>query len=386
MDSASATGDAVHKIANLTLLEAIEDEWKALQSRASYYSQCQTYEYCELVAKLALDRGRSVYLVTARDSGLLVGVWMLTLQREGWLRILRPASCGTNEEYSWPLLSADTDELAQRIFHLAATISADRLMIYNVPKDSAFDRAVAASAVPKTCGPIEGTAIKASEFSDWKQLETRLSKKFRAQLRTDVEQLNKECNGQLKIGWCHIEEEAERAQEFYFRNKREWLIRTGRHSPWLSNDCVADFFHDLARNVDLHETPLIACVSVADKPIAVVICLSGSTAVEFFMTTFDERYKAFSPGTMLTRWLIEWSLDRKLDFDFRIMMADYKKRWHAQVTTYHTYTIFMTAFGRIPLATEVKANLRRSVGAIRRALISITQLARIGRRQPHPIQ
>jgi CelD/BcsL family acetyltransferase involved in cellulose biosynthesis len=361
MDSAAATGDTVHKIGNLALLEAIKDEWKALQSRALHYSQCQTYEYCELVAKLALERGRPVYLITARDSGLLVGVWLLTLQRDGWLRILRPASCGTNEEYSWPLLSADTDELAHRMFHLAATISADRLMIYNLPKSGHFDRAASRLPQKRNIGEIEGLHVEATRFRSAGDVDLAISNDLRRHLRRDRKRLNEK--GLLTVGWCRTIEETNRAIDFFMPAKKRWLAKKGRHSPWIGHENVLGFFKGLASRSDLAISPVAAAATFDGNTIAVCLCLHSTRAIEFYIATYDQEFDYFAPGKMLYHWLIGTSIDAGLDADFRILPEPYKKRWPVTSLIYRTHSVYLSHIGSRPSFGEIRGRLQRRLSS-----------------------
>jgi CelD/BcsL family acetyltransferase involved in cellulose biosynthesis len=80
--------------------------------------------------------------------------------------------------------------------------------------------------------------------------------------------------------------------------------------------------------------------------------LVGRRTFEGFITTYDEAFRAYSVGTIMTDFLVKWSHANGFDFDFRPFHGNYKAEWANHGTSYRTRTIFLTWRGRfmeIPL-------------------------------------
>ena len=350
----------VDSVASLDLetLASIECEWRALEVRATSFCQC--YDYARVALSIAQEQGKRSFLVTVRDGGVLRGVWGLTLTRS-FHAVLRPFSCGANEEYSWPL--SDSPSIASRIFQAVSTLAgtADRLIVYNAPKGSPIDMAAAELPFPQRVGSIEGCAILASRNASWSAVEKALPKTLRYDLRTGLKRLSEK--GTVSVGWCTSVDEADKVMAFYFERKAQWLVEHRKRSPHVHRSDVPEFFKRLARAVD---RPLVGYVQLDGAPIAAAICLVGPVAVEFLMTTFDANFRAYSPGKLLIRFLAEWAIERGLDFDFRIMLADYKERWPVTVSAYNTRTVMLTMRGRMPDADEIIGAARKHAVRLKR--------------------
>lgn len=343
---------------DLESLARIESEWRALEDRAT--SLCQCYDYARAAFSIAEEQGKRSFLVTVRDGGVLRGVWGLTLTRS-FHAVLRPFSSGTHEEYSWPLV--DSPSVASQIFQQITTLTgvADRLIIYNTPEGSPLDKAAAELPFPQKVDAIEGCAILASQNASWLAVEKAMPKALRYDLRTGLKRLSEK--GAVTVGWCDSVDEADKVLAFYFSRKAQWLSEKGKRSLYVNKPEVPEFFKRLSRTSD---RPLVASLQFDGAPIAAAICLVGPVAVEFYMTTFDTDFRAYSPGKLLIRFLAEWAIERGLDFDFRILKADYKDRWPVLASSYNTRTVMLTMRGRIPDADEINRFARQRAGKIKR--------------------
>jgi CelD/BcsL family acetyltransferase involved in cellulose biosynthesis len=353
------------RIAAVTLssLAQIESEWRALEKYASSF--CQFFIYARVALSLAEEQGRPAYLVTIRDDGVLRGVWGLTLTR-GFHAVLRPFSCGSNEEYSWPLL--DDPMLAERVLRQTVTLRglADRLMVYNALENSPLDSAAAALPFKQSIHHLQGYVVQASRFSSWSDVEAATSKKLIYQIERDLRRGAKD--GRYAVAWSHTAEDALKALDFYFESKRKWLAANGKKSGYLLRAETPAFFSRLVTQVDLTATPVVVAVTLNDEPIAAAICLVGPTSVEYAMTTFDPQYGKLSPGKLLIRFLAEYAISRGKNFDFSVTLADYKARWPVDAFDYHTRAVMLTPKGRIPAPDEIVRMARMGLGSLKRRL------------------
>jgi CelD/BcsL family acetyltransferase involved in cellulose biosynthesis len=362
--SAPTTEDAVASL-DLDSLALIEHEWRALEDWATSFCQC--CDYARAALAIAEKQGKRSFLVTVRDGGVLRGVWGLTLTRS-FHAVLRPFSCGTHEEYSWPLV--DSPAIASRILKAVSTLAgvADRLMIYNAPEGSELDKAAAALPFPQRVTSVPGVVIPSSSFATWEEAEKRLSSGMRYNLRSRAKRLAQQ--GEVKIGWCDSIGEADDAIAFFFARKALWLKQQGKRSPWVGRSEVPEFFRRLVRSTD---NPTVAAVQLDGIPIAVAICLVGPRAVEYALTTFDPKYAAYGPAQLLVRFLSQWALEHGRDFDFGITVADYKEQWPVENRAYVSRNVMLTIRGRILEPSEVKRLARVKLGAAKRLSLHLAR-------------
>ncbi len=342
-------------------LAAFETDWRALDGRA--FSLCQTFDYAQAAVAAAGRRGARSFVVAARRGGAVCGLWGLTLHRDGFQSVLRPFSCGTNTEYSWPLLQAP--EFADLLFHEIANFAqvADRLMLYNLPAGSRLDAAAARLRLPQTVQAIDSFTIPSARYANWREVEQRLSKSMRYDLRAGAARLAR--SGALTIGWTATIGETDEVLAFLFARKAEWLVEKGLRSPWIGRPEVPDFFRSLARS---GSGPLVAAVRLDGVPIAASVCLVGPRAVEYLVTTFDPRYRTCSPGKLLLGFLARWAIERGLELDLRIVPAAYKERWPVERRAHVTRTVMLTTLGRVPRPGEVIMAARARLGRLRRSV------------------
>jgi CelD/BcsL family acetyltransferase involved in cellulose biosynthesis len=339
-------------------LSALESEWRALETSAS--SLCQGFDYARLAFEAAEARGEQSFVLTERDGGRLRGVWGLTLRKGRLHSVLRPFSCGANNEYGWPLLEAP--DLADRMFGQVSGLArvADRLIVHNLPSGSAMDRAAAALPFSQKTQFNVAFTIPSAQFATWEDVEKRLSRSHRQELRRRARRLAE--SGEVAIGWTRASDETDRALSFLFERKAEWLKEKEKSSAWLGRPEVPEFFRRFARTSD---RPLVAAVRVDGVPIAAALCLVSPRALEYYMTTFDPAYGAYSPSTLLIGFLAKWAIERRLDFDMMIFAAPYKERWPVERRPHVTRTFNLSMRGLIPHPVEVSDWAKTGLRALR---------------------
>ncbi|HET6970030.1 MAG TPA: GNAT family N-acetyltransferase, partial [Phenylobacterium sp.] len=212
-------------------------------------------------------------------------------------------------------------------------------------------------------GQIEGFAAGLSRFPTWDAYLAQASKSHLYNQRRDEKKLQEE--GRLEIGACIDAEDAARVLTWAWRTKQAWAKARRIDTPWLRDDRVLDFFIGLAKRLDLAATPLVSFIKLDGEPIAANINFVGDRVFELYFTTFDPAHARWSPGELLIHHAFEWAIARGLDYDFRILAADYKSRLSDRVTTYVTYEGALSRAGR--LVAPVQARLQQIARRARRA-------------------
>lgn len=361
---------AVHTCERIDAFRAFEPSWRALCAAAEAHSPFIDFAYCEAAAAEALASGATIEIATVHDAHELVALWPVAIVRKGVLRSAQTLGCGCGEEYGGPLI-ADTrrTELYDAAREAIRHIHADVLHIPMLENGGALQHALDAApqswvqtSLPARWRVMPGYAIGLRAYASWNDYLATRPSTLRSALRASGRRLRRE--GDVRIGWCESAEDTERVLTWLFANKRQWALKRGIDSRYLMDDRVRDFFIDLARRVDLHSMPLVACIEVDGRPVAASVNLVGARAVEYLITTYDEAFGVFSVGNLLVEYIAQWAHAHGRDFDFRPLHGDYKARWADRETRHESRIIVLNARGRsieLPLSwVQVKRVYRKA--------------------------
>ncbi|MGA7777425.1 MAG: GNAT family N-acetyltransferase [Paraburkholderia sp.] len=364
----------VRLIADLDAFRALRQEWENLAAAADSYSFSLTYPYCELAAELALAKGADVAVAVVYEHRELRALWPITISRHGLLRIARPLGCGSDEEYSAPLVHAlASSTVITEVLHAATGVRADILEIRFVRSESALQEAIVPFKqswllpfVPKRLHYLPGYSISLREFERWDDFSATLSKSLRAELRSHLRRLS--AKGHAEFGWCRTADDAEAVLTWLFTTKRRWAISRGLNTKFLTNEQVLEFFVALARRTDLSTTPLITYVKLDGRPVAASVNLVSPRSFEGFILTYDEALRDCSPGSLLQEFCVKWSHANGRDFDFRPLYSAYKARWANRETLHDTHTLFLTARGRLEEFALLADYTTRALSRVRKVI------------------
>jgi CelD/BcsL family acetyltransferase involved in cellulose biosynthesis len=340
-------------IRSLDEFEALRGAWDKLAATALDCSLCMTYQYCELAATRLFDENGMIAVAMVYEDLDLQALWPLGIRRDGWLRIARTLTCGMNQEYDGPLVKGEPgNAVIAQTLRAVMEFPADALELFMVRDGSRLQEALAAAPqswllpwLPDRMGRLPSYAIKLRQFRRWDDFAATLPASTRHNLRRRSKRLNEK--GHTELGWCTTVEDAEAVLTWLFVNKRNWAEARGLKTRSLRQDEQSrEFFITLAHRTELATTPLVAFVKVDGVLVAASLNLVGCRTVEYFMSTYDEAFGAYSVGTILTDFLAKWSHANGFDFDFRPFHVNYKAEWANEITSYRTRTVFLTRRGR----------------------------------------
>jgi CelD/BcsL family acetyltransferase involved in cellulose biosynthesis len=374
-DSAPRSLPLQHEIKvcdDLTTFRALREQWENLAEAATHQSLCLTWPYCELAAQFAFENGARIAVVIAHDGLGLSALWPLAIYREGLLRVARPLSCGSNDEYGVPLVHSRTGSKAlPELLRAALGVHADILEVRFIRMDSAFQQALERlahswlrPAVPARLRELPGYLITLKEFERWEDYSATLSRSLQAKMRAHLRQLA--AHGRPEFGWCNTAEDAEAVLTWLFANKQRWAISRGFNTHYLMDERARDFFIALARRMDLSKTPLVAYLKLDGRPVAASVNLLGRDVLEGFITTYDEALGACSPGHLLQEFCVKWAHANSRDFDLRPFYAAYKARWANHITRHETHTVFLSMRGRLAEFTLLSGYMTRVLRVVRK--------------------
>lgn len=356
----------VRAVASTAALSLLREAWSTLADGAEDCPGYMTFEYCALAASRVLAQGGSIRVAMVFGERDLLVLWPVSISRSGLLRIARPLTCGTGEEYGGPLVKAGADRVVLKAaVDAIRQVDADVLEIPLVEEACALQRALCGTPqswvlalTPALWHGLPGFSIRLRDVSQWEDFVSTLPKSLRSSLRYRHNKL--ESQGHPEFGWCRTVSEAASVLTWLFDNKRRWAQRHHVKVHYLNDNRTRDFFIELARRTQLSSIPLVAFVKVNGIPVAASVNLVGTQTVEGFVTTYDEAFATCSVGVLLTEFLVKWSHANGRDFDFRPLHADYKASWANCRTWHETRIVFLTPRGRLAELSLLCALLSRA--------------------------
>ena len=241
----------IQKVTDTSCLKTLIHDWRGLAESCTGMTFNQTPAYGLLAMTKALEYGDDVYLVCLREDDHLVGVWPLHIRREGLFRVMRPAGCGSFEEYSSPLLNPRIEAVGASLM-LAASLSipCDIQWVIAVPPETVFGNALFSGplfGLAKRLGQIRGYEVALRGFGSWGEYADQASTSHMAGLRRKMRRLQEQ--GDVEIGWCRSIDDVEAVLIWAFQNKASWARARGYRSGRIFNGHIQEFFKHLVRRI-----------------------------------------------------------------------------------------------------------------------------------------
>lgn len=333
----------------------LEPSWHGLLARVPDYSAALTFEYATMAWRVLSETpGRRLAVITVWMGSRLACVWPLFVERQGMKTVACHLGCAGHEEYSGPLIEACEAPAVLEAAWRAAKGLADILKIYNIRVPGTVASVVTADRSIKSRSSTESPVVNLTGVADWETWSMGLSKKLRAELRHDRRKLAE--HGNCRFVRMAGPVDGPQCMEWIFARKQEWLAyRNIRHS-WLLDPQSLQFFSALAArepSADKISEPVQAlALMVDDQIVAASICFNSGDRLEFYVTAYEPAFSAISPGTLMIQDCVTWSIERGVDFDFRITQQGYKQRWASEAELYESVAIACTLAGAVPVVVD----------------------------------
>ena len=367
-------------------IEALADEWRALQARAAADTQAfQSHGWCAAWAQTCLDdRREEPLIVTVRRGGELVLLWPLMRTRLGPLRAivwLSDPFC----QYGDVISSLKGDDLAHALGLAWREIRdagrADLIRLRHVRAD-----AVAAPFLrhrARLAGVEEGAPwLDLTAFADEAAYEARYTRSQRRRRRKIRQRLEK-ARGQLAFARLDDGEEMRRAIARLVAQKRAWLAARGLYSRPIAHRRLEVFFIRLMEaGGDGAARLVVSQTSANGEGIAWELGLRFKGRHYAYITAHDHTLTDLSPGRLHMDFSQRLAVtDGMRAFDLLVPAAPHKKSWSSSVAVVRDYYLPLSVKGRVigggylrlfrPLARHVYAHLpaglRRRLGLDRLA-------------------
>jgi CelD/BcsL family acetyltransferase involved in cellulose biosynthesis len=348
----------------------LEPAWRELLQYVASYSAAQGFPYVQVAWEQIEKLGGELKIVTVRRGQNLVAVWPLYSRSENGRVVARHLGCGSNEEYSGPLIrdDEDADQIAARAFELAKTL-ADILEIYGLRWPSPLAKVIAESRVFEDHHFVQSPVTTLRGFDTFEGWLASKSSNFRAQVRTRRKRLS--ALGDLRFTALGPEADIKGFVDWLMARKLELVNALGVGESWVRGTQSRDFFEAILRRPSSETGVWGFALTLNGKTIAGAIC-TISDVLEYCITAYDDAYARYSPGSQIVEGLARRAITLGVDLDFRIMTDDHKRRWCDRWEPRATYVI-ATKMRGIPTVLFVKfkrlvMTCRRDVGQILRRL------------------
>lgn len=307
-------------------LLALREEWEELASRCPGHRLSQKYRWSAVAWRtVAEPRGRSLHILTLRSGGRLVGVWALVGYVDRGLRVLRPLGAESSE-YTEPLVERGPhqDEWMERLWNAARPLG-DLLFMPHLRSDSAF--ALLPAKHRLRCfidNKLNAPQILRSAYADWQAYLGTVSTSHLSGLRRKRRRLSE--LGEITFR----REEAPAAPatiEAILAHKQAWLVRRGLRNDWLAQPHYRDFLCAMTSDPHAPDGLSLFVLRVGDTPVAFQINAVDDRRVEFMIGCQDPRWGRYSSGELLMQDCLQWAVEHRLDYDFRIGDETYKASW-----------------------------------------------------------
>lgn len=132
---------------------------------------------------------------------------------------------------------------------------------------------------------------------------------------------------------------------------------------WKVPEPFPDFMPGLIRLCARRGWLRLGVAWLGDKPVAAQLWIVANGRADIYKLAYDEAYKGFAPGTLLTARLMEQALDvdRVREIDYLIGDDTYKAAWMSQRRERHGLIAYdpLTPRGLLGLARQVLGDARR---------------------------
>lgn len=103
-------------------------------------------------------------------------------------------------------------------------------------------------------------------------------------------------------------------------------------ASWKASEQYADLLDSVAINLSVPDWTRLAVLYAAGKPAAAQLWFVVHGVASIFRLAYDERWKRYSPGTLLTAYLMQHviDIDRVVEIDFLTGNEAYKRDWMSE--------------------------------------------------------
>lgn len=310
-------------------LVELEVEWDRLLKRTDVASPFLTpgWQMAWLDTYGAMHRP---FVLTARLSGELVGLWPLAFNRRGPFKVLEPIGAGRSDWLDIPVLNDKRETVISAFLQYLAgcrnswDIIEHRDVLSESPSFSMLESLCSSGPICfrkdlRTAAPylrIKGT---------WDEFLRSKRAKFRSNLR--YYRRLPERDGQLLVTHrLSLKEGDEAIDNIADVELRSWKARRGNLK--VSTPIGKKFYRLFCKYFCRQGLLDVWTASIDGTPIAFVVNIIYGGKCYHYFTCYDEKFRNISPGVLLHAEAIENAFHQNLsEYDFLSGDEPYKERW-----------------------------------------------------------
>ena len=320
---------------------------------------------------VAEPAGGALCVIAVWRGQQLEAVWGLVRYRRDGMRMLVPLGAEASD-YTEILARRDCKDIDTLIDLLARTVRrlGDCIRLQHVDPAGLAAEFCARFPVASTRDPISSCYAHLRGFPTFEAYNATRNSATRQQLRRHMRRLGRE--GDVDIGI--VDDRVSRLElvDWLLTKKAEWLSRSHRENPWLTQPCFKDFLHALVDPVSGESPLMLVRLRVDQQTIAGALFSVDAHSLEYFIGAYDPAWHDFSPGGLLIDHCVVWAYQHGRDFDFRIGDEAYKRSWARQELVRSSHLIALTPLGLLAVLREgmrltrlrLRGRYRRSAGFV----------------------
>ena len=331
--SAPASTRRIEVLRTLAAIEAIEDDWRALEAATPEATGFQSYDWCRAWIQAATQTDPCWRIVAVRDGAHLVALWPLECSRFLGARVVRWLGEPWTQ-YGDVLVADDRfrrNHLAAAWREIASWTDVDLVKLGRVRADAAL------SALP---GFTAQTIIHRewAPFVDLVRPRPGASKGLRARGR------KLEAMGSVRFEIVTASGARLACVKQAVAFKEAWLRSRGLPSTGLSHASLGALMASLADS----DTLVIGRLTVGDEVAALELGLRTNGAFRSLLGSHDERFARGSPGHQLIGHMADWCRSKGLKtYDLMVPADDYKRQWSNDEIVVADHLISMRVRGQL---------------------------------------
>ncbi|UYO00962.1 MAG: GNAT family N-acetyltransferase [Devosia sp.] len=323
-----AEGMTSRVLGTLDEIEAIADEWRALETACpdplNYF---QSYDWCRNWVSQFGDTHQP-YVITVWRGGRLVALWPRMIVDMAGIRRLETLGA-PHSQYCGILMRRDGASeagIVKALRQAGRASNCDVTISRAVPKGSALDKLLSDKPVIAGSDNV-ASVLDLSGFASSEAYTAQLGKlqrRNRNRRRNHLARLGDLTFEVIWPGHADFDTLVYQCTEM----KQRWLHETGRFSVGFSMSGYADFLAGLSGDPGAASGACLSVLRAGDKVVALELGLLRRGHYYAYIGGFDWDLKDLSPGKVQMDMTVGWLIDNGVQtYDLLINPAEYKSSW-----------------------------------------------------------
>jgi CelD/BcsL family acetyltransferase involved in cellulose biosynthesis len=322
----------IEEITTFEELSSLRREWNEVLERSKDNNIFLTWEIMATCAK-NLERTKKIRVVCVKDGDKIVSIAPLRkscykLNGLPGYGVLEPLTYRQSDYTGFVIAEEEEASLKLVINHLFEQNDWDFIYLLDVPETSLIFE-----LLPKVAADIPRFAIEEGKLcpyivipSSMDILLSRLSAKFRKNLRRSMKSLKSDCQRVELKRYDEFDSVEEAMNIFFSLHQKRWATQ-GRPGVYKDNK---------KRDASIESSKLYAekgwlalyFLTVDDKPVAAQYCLEYNQRMHYGLGGFDPNYSKYGVGNLITDMVLEKCVERNIkEYDFMKGDEPYKFEW-----------------------------------------------------------